>query len=109
MSIRSVDLTAGRSWKPLDITFMLANAIGIAIYLKLASNGWRNPEEYGMIPVTAEPFLWAFALPVGAVCLVANLVWGGLIFRSGATRRWLSWLFVAGLWVIALCVDFAHH
>ena len=46
MSITSV----GRSSAPvktLDVMFMLANAVGGAIYLLLASRGWRIPEEHG--------------------------------------------------------------
>jgi len=49
--------------KFLDITFMAANAVGIVLYLLLASRGWRIPQEHGMVPVTGEPFVWVLALP----------------------------------------------
>jgi len=36
------------SVKTLDVSFVLANAVGIAVYLVLASRGWRIPEEHGI-------------------------------------------------------------
>ncbi len=46
------DLSERASVKFLDITFMVANAVGIVLYLVLASRGWRIPQEHGMVPVT---------------------------------------------------------
>ena len=80
MSIASVD-RPGRSAKPLDVTFMVANAVGIAIYLMLASRGWRIPQEHGAIPVTGEPFVWVLAFRVLGVSLLADIVRGGLLLR----------------------------
>lgn len=108
MSTKSVD-HPGRSVKPLDVTFMVANAIGIAIYLMLASRGWRIPEEHGEVPVTGEPFVWAPALPVLAIFILADMVWGGLLLHYKEPKRWRWWCVIGGLWLIALCVDFAHH
>jgi hypothetical protein len=108
MSIASVD-HPGRSFKPLDITFMVTNAVGIVLYLVLASRGWRIPQEHGMIPVTGEPVVWALALPVLGVFLLADIVWGGLLLRYKEPKRSLWWFMIGGLWLIAICVDFAHH
>jgi hypothetical protein len=109
MSIASVDRHAGRSIKPLDLVFLLSNAMGILLYLRLASRGWRIPREHGAVPVTGEPFVWALALPVLGGFLLADIVWGGLLLRHGQWKRGLWWLITAGLWGIALWVDFAHH
>jgi hypothetical protein len=94
----------------LDITFMIANVVGIVIYLERVSLSWRIPEEHGMIPITGEPFVWfAALLPVVGVFLVVNIVWGVWIVRRGKPHGWLWWLVTGGLWVIAICIDFAHH
>ena len=108
MSSASVD-RPGRSVKPLDATFMLANAVGIAIYLVLASRGWRIPQEHGAVPVTGEPFLWVLALPVLGVFLVGNIVWGGMLLRYREPKRGLWWLITGAVWLLAIYVDFAHH
>lgn len=69
--------------KFLDITFMAANAVGIVLYLLLASRGWGIPKEHGMVPVTGEPFVWALALPVLGVFLLADIVWEACSFAIG--------------------------
>lgn len=108
-SINPLDRPSGKYVKPLDITFMVANAVGAALYLWLASLGWRIPQEHGMVPVTGEPFIWAASLPVLGVFLLANIVWGGLLLRNRDARRGVWWFVIGGLWLIAICVDFAHH
>jgi hypothetical protein len=106
MSITSVDRPGV---KPLDVTFMLANAAGIAIYLVLASRGWRIPQEHGMVPVTGEPFVWVLALPVLGVFLLADIVWGGLLLRGRELKRGLWWLVTAAAWLLAIGIDFSRH
>lgn len=95
--------------KSLDITFMAANAVGILLYLVLASRGWRIPREHGMVPVTGEPFVWALALPVLVVFLLADIVWGGLLLRDRVSRRRLWWLVTAAVWLLAIGIDFSRH
>jgi len=80
--------------KSLDIMFMVANGIGIVLYLVLASRGWRLPEQ-NEIPVTGEPLVWALALPVLGVFFFADIVWGVLILRIGESKRWRRWLVTA--------------
>ena len=109
MSITPVDRPVGNSVKPLDITFMAANAVGIALYLALASRGWRIPQEHGMVPVTGEPFVWALALPVVGVFLLADIVWGGLLLRDRESKRRLWWLVTAAVWLLAIGIDFSRH
>ncbi len=95
--------------KSLDITFMAANAVGIVLYLVLASRGWRIPQEHGMVPVTGEPFVWVLAVPVFAVFLLADIVWGGLLLRDRQSKRRLWWLVTAGVWLLAIGIDFSRH
>ena len=109
MSITLVDRPAGSSVKSLDIMFMAANAVGIVLYLVLASRGWRIPQEHGAVPVTGEPFLWVLALPVLGVFLVGNIVWGGMLLRYREPKRGLWWLITGAVWLLAIYVDFAHH
>jgi hypothetical protein len=56
-----------------------------------------------------EPFVWALALPVLGVFLVADLVWGSLLLRGGRSRRRLWWLVTVAVWLLAIAVDFSRH
>lgn len=109
MSITPVDHSAGSSVKFLDITFMTANAVGIVLYLVLASRAWRIPQEHGMVPVTGEPFVWALTLPVLGLFLLANIVWGGLLLWDKESTRMPWWLVTAALWLLAIGIDFSRH
>ncbi len=109
MSITPVDRPAGSSVKFLDITFMAANAVGVVLYLVLASHGWRIPQERGMIPVSGEPFVWALALPVLGAFLLADIVWGALLLRDREHKRGLWWFATAAGWLLAIGIDFSHH
>ena len=109
MSITPVDRPAGSSVKSLDITFMAANAVGIVLYLVVASRGWRIPQEHGMVPVTGEPFVWALALPVLGAFLLADIVWGGFLLRDRESKRRLWWLVTAAVWLLAIGIDFSRH
>ena len=97
------------SVKTLDVSFVLANAVGIAVYLVLASRGWRIPEEHGMVPITGEPFVWAAALPVLGVFFLADTVWGVMLLRHKEWRGGLWWLVTSGAWLVAVGIDFSHH
>jgi hypothetical protein len=108
-SVNQLKQPARGSVKPLDLAFIVANVAGIVFYLRLASRGWRIPQEHGAVPVSGEPFVWALALPVLGVFLLADLVWGGLLLRRREQKRGLWWFIVGGLWLIAIVVDFAHH
>ena len=94
--------------KQLDISFTVANGIGIVIFLLLASRAWRLPGESDL-PVTGEPMVWSIALPVLGVFFLANIVWGTLILRSKEFKRWRGWLVTAVFWLFALAVDNFHH
>jgi hypothetical protein len=109
MSITPVKRPAGSFVKFIDIAFMAANVVGIVLYLVLASRGWRNPQEHGMIPVTGEPFVWVLAVPVLGAFLLVYIAWGGLLLRYRESTRWLWWLITGGAWLLTIYVDFAHH
>jgi hypothetical protein len=103
-----MNVAASRSVKFLDITFMAANAVGIVLYLVLASRSWRIPQEHGAVPVSGEPFVWAlFVIPIYAVFGLVNVSWGAYILSKHRWRSGYFWLMAA--WLIAICVDFAHH
>ena len=108
-TLNQLDKPVGAPVEPLDLTFRVANLLGILLYLRLASRAWRIPEEQGEVPVAGEPFVWALALPVLGIFLLADLVWGGLLWRRRDQRARLWWLGVVGLWLVAVVVDFAHH
>jgi len=109
MSITPAYRDAGSSVRFLDIALMVANVIGIILYLVLASRSWRIPQEHGIVPVTGEPFVWVLALPVLGAFLPANIVWGGLLLRHRTPKRGLWWLLTLGVWLLTICFDFAHH
>jgi hypothetical protein len=108
-SINPVSQLISNCAKSLVIALMAANAIGIQSYLRLASGGWRIPEEHGEIPISGEPFVWAFALPVLGVFVFVDAVWGVMLLRHKEWngRIWLALIAIA--WLAALVVDFSHH
>jgi len=108
-SVNPLDRSSGSSVKPLDLTFMVANVVGIVLYLRLASRGWRIPQEHGAVPVSGEPFVWALALPVLGVFFLADVVWGGLLLRGADSKRRLWWLVTAAVWLLAIGIDFSRH
>lgn len=109
MSITPVDRPPGSSAKSLNITFMAANAVGIVLYLALASRGWRIPQEHGMVPVSGEPFVWVLVVPVFAVFLLADIVWGGLLLRDRQSKSRLCWLVTTAVWLLVIGIDFSRH
>jgi len=108
-SVNLLDRSGHNSLKFLDITFMAANAVGIAFYLVLASRGWRIPQEHGIIPVTGEPFVWALVLPVLGVFFLADIIWGGLLLHGRESKRRLWWLVTVVIWLLAIALDFSRH
>jgi hypothetical protein len=95
--------------KSQDMMFMAANAVGILLYLWLASRGWRIPLEHGMVPVSGEPFVWALALPVLGIFFLVDIVWGVFLIRGRESRRRLWWLLTLAVWLLAIGIDFFHH
>jgi hypothetical protein len=101
------------SFSAQSIALLAANVIGAILYVVAASRGgWAIPEERaaGIYTTTGEPLVWFLSiLPIVATFFVINLVWGaGILTR----RHWQGgrlWLLTAGVWVVAVVIDFAHH
>ena len=97
----------------LDLVLLVANAVGLLLYLWLASRGWIRPQEHGIIPISGEPIVWALAVPVCVFFFLADVVWGGLLLRCREWRRWLWWLTVGGAWLAAIWIEMGirltHH
>ena len=91
--------------------FLLAlNVIGPVVYVYRASPSWAIPQERGLVPITGEPVVWfAGILPVITIFFVLNVTWGGTILLRKQWRSVYFWQMAAAVWLIAVCVDFAHH
>ena len=95
-----------------NVCLLTCNAVGIAIYLVLASRAWAIPEEraLGLNSTTGEPFIWALSVfPIYAVFFLVNCIWGMLLLRRHDWRSGRFWIGTFGLWVGAVVIDFAHH
>ena len=107
LTIARNEVASGSRW---NLVLLTVNILGAIIYVLAASHGWVIPQEHGAVPVSGEPFVWAlFVIPIYAVFGLVNVSWGAYILSK---RRWRSgyfWLMAAAVWLIAICVDFAHH
>jgi hypothetical protein len=89
---------------------LVANIVGAVLYLIASSYSWALPQERGVNGTTGEPFVWALGvLPIWAVFLVMNLIWGGIILARKQWRSGRFWLVTGGIWLLSVAVDFAHH
>ena len=70
----------------IGLALLVVNVIGAIAYVAAASNGWRIPQEQGVVPITGEPFVWFNSiLPIVAIFSVLDLAWGAVIL---ARRQW---------------------
>jgi len=101
------ECSSGSRW---SLVLFSLNVVGAITYVIAASYSWAIPHERGLHSGTGEPFTWALAvLPIFAAFALVNLSWGAYICSK---RRWRSgyfWLMTAAVWLVAVCVDFAHH
>jgi hypothetical protein len=94
----------------LSVALFTVNVIGAITYVIRASPSWAITQERGLHSATGEPFVWASSvllIVVGFAML--NLLWGAYICFK---KRWGSgyvWLMAAAVWLVAICIDFAHH
>lgn len=94
----------------VSIALLLANIVGAAIYLIASSYSWALPQERGLNSTTGEPFIWALGvLPIWALFLLLNLIWGAIIVARKQWRSGRLWLFTGCIWLVSLTIDFAHH
>jgi hypothetical protein len=95
--------------------WLLANAVGITIFLVLASQAWIEPELAKVPGAGGGDFMiWGMsALPVMLIFVLAHLAVGvAALKRLIENRRWggVGLLAVTTVaWVIAAFVDNAHH
>jgi hypothetical protein len=69
-----------------------------------------NPARARTALHDGEPFVWVlFVLPIFAIFALVNLFWGAHICSKRRWRNGYLWLMAAAVWLIAACVDFAHH
>lgn len=94
----------------VNTLLVTANIVGVIVYLIASSYSWALPQERALNATTGEPFVWAAGvLPIWAVFLLVNLIWGGLFIARKHWRSGRFWLVTGGIWVISVAVDFAHH
>jgi hypothetical protein len=86
------------------------NLIGMAIYLRLASDLWTVPGDEGLPGGPGDPFYWFFFLiPILLAYLAFNLVaLSAIVKRVGHTRKFTPlyiWVVIAMLWVVTFRYD----
>lgn len=96
--------------RKVNIGLLLANFVGAIIYLIASSYSWALPKERGLNSTTGEPFVWVLGvLPIWAVFLLLNLIWGALIITRKQWRSGRFWLITGCIWLVSVVIDFAHH
>jgi hypothetical protein len=106
-TLNRVDNSSGDRLNPV---LLAANVVGAIIYVLVASRSWAIPQERGLQSTTGEPFTWAIAVvPIFVVFILVNVSWGAYICLKRRGRSRYFWLLSAILWLVAICVDFAHH
>jgi hypothetical protein len=96
--------------QPIPLALLVMNVIGAIAYVTAASNGWRIPQERGVVPITGEPFVWFVSIfPIVAIFSVLDFAWGTAILARRQWRGGSLWLLAALVWIGAVLIDFAHH
>ena len=94
----------------LSLALLVINIIGAIIYVIRALPSWAIPRERGLHSMTGEPFVWALSvLPIIVGFALLNLLWGAHICFNRKWRSGYFWVMAAGVWLIAVWIDFAHH
>ena len=90
---------------------LVANVVGVFVFLWLGSWTWTSPQERAMhIFTPGDALVWAFsALPVLAIFFVLNVSWGVVVLLGRQWKSGRTWLLVAMIWFIALAIDRAHR
>ena len=96
----------------LNAAMLVANVLGIGLFLWAASHAWADPVEraQGIPPGAGEAFVWfMYIAPVLAAFLAINIAWLAI---TAARRQWqnaLPLVVVIGLWFAALVFDNLQH
>ena len=91
--------------------WMLANVVGSAVFIHLASWAWLEPNLRGeSVARGGDAIVWMFgAFPVLAMAALANAIWFAFVSRE-RRRSDVAWpissiTVVAAIWICALVVD----
>jgi len=94
----------------MQYLLLAVNILGAIVYVWMASRGWVTSQQIALHSVTGEPFIWGLSvLPIVAVFLPTNIIWGGIILIRRQWQKGKMWLLAALIWLVAIVVDFAHH
>jgi hypothetical protein len=111
-ALAAIGLARSEFTQRQNVMLVVANVVGIVVFLWLGSWTWWPAEErrLGIYSITAEPFIWAIsALPVLAICFLLNVSWGIVILSRRQCNSGRNWLLVAMIWFTALAIDIAHR
>lgn len=95
----------------VQLCWLFFNALGIVLFLDLASDAWIEPELANVPGASAGDFIvWGFqAFPVLIVFLLLH-VFLAVTMLHGAHRLWLCVVgATAAFWLVAFFLDNAHH
>lgn len=94
----------------VSIVLLIANIVGVFVYVSRAKFGWVTPEDHELNAITGEPFIWFMAIfPVVALFVVVDVAWTYLVIVSRQRRQRYFLLLTAAIWLIGISIDFAHH
>ena len=96
----------------LNVAMVVANALGIGLFLWAASHAWASRLERapGIPPEPGDAFVWFVdSAPVLAVFLLLNVGWVVITIARRQWRNAIPFVVVAGLWCVALVVDNLRH
>ena len=93
----------------MSLALFIANVIGSILYVFASMASWAIPEELaqGIHTVTGEPFVWATRTWPIFICFgLVNTFW---ISRIKSWRDSYFLFAATTVWLITMCIDFAHH
>jgi|GEM_PF-5535906 len=101
-------------FKSKNFSVLCVNLIGMIAFLLIASQFWAPTGEEDLPVAFGDAFGWTIEagsvliiyLMINAVWLIC-IIWG--MWKGRNAYSVLHWLFVAFLWVTAVCIDASHH
>jgi len=90
---------------------LVANMVGVGLYLWLSSWTWTPPIERGLgLDSAGNDIVWGLtALPVLATFFVLDFSWVVVILCRRQWKSGRTWLLAAMIWLVALAIDRANH
>jgi hypothetical protein len=60
----------------VSVVLLIANIVGVFVYVSQASLGWVTSEDHQLHAITGEPFIWFMSIfPVVVLFVVVNVAW----------------------------------